>query len=395
MISAVLSHLGLGLRNLSRNALRTLLTITGIAVSVAVFLTVAAFYRGYRASLDRTIAQMGYEVLVTAKGCPYEAATLVMKGGNIPMYVDERIFEVIRKDPDVGHVSRMFMQGTPAETGSRFQVFLGVDDEYLELKPWMKLQRGRWFTNPEAAEAVLGYNVAEYLRADLGAIVPAGPAGQEVKVVGVFGRSGTQDDGLIFLPLVRAQKAFDRQGKLTGIAVKLSRIERMDAFIDRTFEIPAVQVITLAQVRQTILDLVGTARLFIGAAALVAVLVAGLGVFNTTMMSVLERSFEIGVMKVLGASPAQVFGIVWSEATLLCVAGGLAGEALALGLGSWAEEAARWVIPYAPQGRLVAVSLPLAAAGLAGTVAIGLAAGLYPALKASLLRPIRSIRGTL
>ncbi len=392
---SLIPYVILAVRNLMRSPLRTGLTITGIAVSVAVFLTIAAFYDGYRSSLERTVERMGYEVLVTAKGCPYEAATLVMKGGNIPMYVDEKVFEIIRSDPDVGEISRMFMQGTPTAGGSRFQVYMGVDDAYLKLKPWMRLQRGRWFTAADAPETVLGYNVAEFMRADLGAVLPAGPAGQNARVVGVLERSGTQDDGLIFLPLTYAQKVFDRQGKLTGIAVKLARIEHMDAFIDRTFDIPSVQVITLAQVRRTILDLVGTARLFITAAALVAILVAALGVFNTTMMSVLERSFEIGVMKVLGASPANVFAIVWMEAVLICLCGGLAGEALAFTLGRSAEEAVRAVLPYSPAGRLVSITFPLVAAGVGGTVFLGLAAGLYPALRAAVLRPIHSMRGTL
>ena len=395
MLRTLLSYLGLAARNLARNPLRAGLTITGIAVSVAVFLTISAFYGGYRASLDRTVDQMGYEVLVTAKGCPYEAATLVMKGGNIPMYVDERVFDQIRKDPEVGAISRMFMQGTPAATGSKFQVYLGVDDDYLKLKPWMRLQRGAFFSGPEAAEAVLGYNVAEYLRLDLGATLAAGPKGQSVKVVGVLDKSGTQDDGLVFLPLAFAQEAFDRKGKLTGIAVKLAHIERMDSFMERAFEIPSIQVITLAQVRGTILDLVGSARVFISAAALVAILVASLGVFNSTMMSVMERSFEIGVMKVLGASPTNVFAIVWIEAALICLAGGLLGAALTLGLGRFTEEAVRAVIPYAPPGHIVALTAPILAAGLSGAVLIGLMAGFYPALKAATLRPIRSMRGTL
>jgi len=393
VLRSFVAFAGLALRNLARSPLRSSLTVTGIAVSMTVFLTISAFYDGYRASLDRTVDRMGYEVLVTAKGCPYEAATLVMKGGNVPMYVDERVFDQIRDDPDVGAVSRMFMQGTPA-AASKFQVYLGVDDAYLKLKPYMRLQRGRFFSGPEVSEAVLGYNVAEYLRANLGTILAVGPKEQKVEVVGVLDKSGTQDDGLIFLPLGFAQEAFDRQGKLTGIAVKLARIERMDSFIERTFEIPSVQVITLSQVRGTILDLVGTARVFISAAALVAILVAALGVFNSTMMSVLERSFEIGVMKVLGASPLDVFAIVWTEAALICAAGGAAGCALTFALGRVTEDAVRSVISYAPPGHIVALSPSLVAAGFAGAVATGLLAGLYPAWKASLLRPIRSMRGT-
>jgi putative ABC transport system permease protein len=113
------------------------------------------------------------------------------------------------------------------------------------------------------------------------------------------------------------------------------------------------------------------------------------------MMSVLERSFEIGVMKALGASPLNVFAIVWVEATLICLSGGILGAALTFGLGRFTEEAVRAAIPWAPPGHIVALTPPLIGTGLAGAVLIGLLAGFYPALKASFLRPIRSMRGTL
>ena len=76
-------YLKWSLQNLRNHRVRSLLTVIGIAVAVAILIGILGFYAGYTDSLDESIAQMGFHVLVTAKGCPYEAATLILRGGQI------------------------------------------------------------------------------------------------------------------------------------------------------------------------------------------------------------------------------------------------------------------------------------------------------------------------
>ena len=117
-----------------------------------------------------------------------------------------------------------------------------------------------------------------------------------------------------------------------------------------------------------------------------------IGVINTILMSDFERTKEIGVMKAIGASRLDIFRIIWLETTLICVIGGIAGDVIAI-LGSRAVEyILRHILPYAPGGQLVLITPWLLGISFIGAVVMGLIAGIYPALRASSMRPVEAIR---
>ncbi len=388
-------YLALAVAGVRRHPLRASLTCLAIALAAALFLGALGLHDGYAAALETSVERMGYHVLVTAKGCPYETATLVLRGGDIPMYVDERLVDQLERDPAFEIGTRFLMQGIDAGDGT-FTVFLGVDDDFRKLKPWMTLQQGEWFSGPEAAEAILGYNVAETLRLTPGDTLPVERYGRTLRVRGVFDRSGSQDDGMIFLPLAFSQQLFDRQGKLTGVGVRLNDLTRIGSFLDRAFDIPSMQAITVSQFRGTMLDLLGTARALMLLGTLVAVVIAALGVFNSVLVSVTERQQELAVFKVLGASPRQVFAVVASETALLGLMGGLLGAVLTVGVGSVSDRFVMKLLPFAPMpatGHLITISLWQAAIGVAGAVGVSLLAGVGPAVRGALLPAVRSLRG--
>ncbi len=386
------SHVRLVSADLGRRPLRTALAVLGVALSTALLLGTLGLHAGYIRSLDSTIDRMGFQVLVTAKGCPYEAASLVMRGGNVPMYIDETTFDTILSDPDVAEATRIFMQGMPGGSMNRVMVFLGVDDQFRRLKPWMTLQRGEWYTGPEAPEAILGYNAAVTLGLNLGDRLPVGPAHRDLTVRGVFDRSGTQDDGMIFLPLRFAQELFDRQGKLTGAGVRLKSLDRVDGFLKRMFELPSVQALTLTQFRSTVMEFVGTSRLLLLLSALVAAVIGGLGFLNAMTMSVAERFREFGLMKAVGASPASLFGLTLLQTGCLGLLGGLSGIA-GIAAGGWAIEAlVRRLVPFAPSGPLLDLQPSIVAVSFLGSVLLAVAAGFYPAARAALVSPARALR---
>jgi len=393
-MQAIPGLLRLATSDLRRRPLRTSLCILGVALSTTLLLGTVSLHSGYVRALDSTIERMGYQVLVTAKGCPYEAASLVMRGGNVPMYIDETTFDTILDDPDVLEATRLFMQGMEAGEANRLMVFMGVDDRFQSLKPWMTLQRGSWFSSDTSEQAILGYNAATTLGLNVGDQLAVGPAHRPVTIHGVFDRSGTQDDGMIFLPLSFAQELFDRQGKLTGVGVRLKSLDRVQTFLEKMFNLPSVQAITMTQFRSTVVEFVATSRILLMLSALVASLIGALGVLNAMTMSVSERLREFGLMKAVGASAGDLFGLTLLETGCLGLLGAVLGSLMTT-LGGWVLEAAlRQVVPFVPPGRLMAVDAAALGGAVLAALLLAVAAGLYPASRAARVRPATILRQT-
>jgi len=383
-------------KNLLRKKTRSLLTVLGIAMAAWVLVSLFGFNKGYETSLNKDIDNLGFQMLVVAKGCPYEAATLMLKGGTGLKYMKEEIASAVAAEPEVEGVTAMLMQvvfdPNKGESGG-ISAFLGVDPaSFPKMKSALPFKSGGWFKEPEAFEAVFGYEVAELEQREVGDLYLIPEKEVEVKVVGVLERTGTQDDGTIFLPIRTVQRVFAVPGELTAIGIKVKKEADIKAFEDKMYKLPDVQVVSLTQVKTTIMTLVSTARVMVFSIALIAILIAMMGVINTVLMSVMERRQEIGILKSMGAMALDVFKLVWLETIILCISGGLIGTALALLTARLTDLLVRNLLPYSPSGGLVAIDFPLVLMTLGVVTAIGLASGIYPSWKAARMRPLDTIR---
>jgi putative ABC transport system permease protein len=383
-------------KNLLRKKARSGLTIIGIALAAWVLVSLLGFNKGYESSLSRDIDNLGFQMIVTAKGCPYEAATLMLKGGTGLRYMPENITEQISKEPEVEEVTAMLMQAVfdpnKGESGG-YSAYLGVDPAtFPKMKSFLEFKQGNWFTNPDAMEAVLGYEAAELEQREVGDKLLITEKNAEVKVVGVLKRTGTQDDGTIFLPLKTVQKIFGIKDELTGIGIKIKKEANMAQFEEKMYKLPDVQVVSMAQVKQTIMTLVSTAKVMVFSIALIAILISVVGVINTILMSVMERLQEIGILKSMGATAWDIFKLIWLETLILCISGGIIGTALAMATAKLTEVLIRQLLPYAPSGGLVQINLSLVILTFGVVILIGLLSGVYPSWKAGRVRPLEAIR---
>lgn len=406
----------LAIKNLRRRLVRTALTVAGVALAVTVAVSLGGFMLGYRGAIDKSIDMLGFQIMIMAKGCPYEAATMMLKGGTGLLYLPADIYDKVRNDADIDSITPIFVgvaqkQGSGVRdepTEKNFLVVSGIDvPSYRVMKPWIAFKQGpgydggRWFTPQSRNEVVLGFEAAEYEQRKVGdtfyaSITPAGspnPVMHEMKVTGILDRTGTQDDGTVFLPLDIAREYFGRPGQLTILGIKLKEFNafNMRQFETRWLKLPEVQVVGLQQVKSTLVSLVATAQTMIAAVAVIAIIVAFIGVINTILMSVYERTSEIGIMKALGARRDSIFQLIWLETVMICLAGALAGSLLAVIGSSLVEKAIKSVADMGVSGSIVRITPAVIGYAVLGAVVLGFFAGLYPAWRASSMRPVEAI----
>jgi putative ABC transport system permease protein len=359
---------------------------------------------------------LGFQVMIMAKGCPYEAATMMLKGGTGLLYLPADTYGKVKNDPEIESITPIFVgvaqkQGSSIRDdggGNNFSVVSGIEvASYRVMKPWIGFKKGagydngRWFTAAARDEVVLGFEAAEYEQRKVGdsfyaSITPAGkpdPVLHEFKVVGVLDRTGTQDDGTVFMPIDVAREYFGRPDQLTILGIKLKQFNafKMREFEARWLKLPEVQVVGLQQVKNTLVNLVGTAQTMIAAVAAIAVIVALIGVINTILMSVYERTSEIGIMKALGARRGSIFQLIWLETVMVCLAGGLAGSAAAVIGSGLVEKAIKSLADLGVSGSVVHITPAVIGYAVGGAVVLGFFGGLYPAWRASSMRPVEAI----
>ncbi len=367
----------------------------GVAIAISVLFSLLSLNSGYEKELDKEMNSLGANVLAVPKGCPYEAASLVIHGGVIPKFLSESDLQKIRNISGVELATPMLMEQFIKKnsiTGKdEPHVALGINiDEYRQLKPWWGVQ-GRFFTNNETDVKLIGRALADKENITVGFVMPAGPF-KGFTTVGVLNRTGDQDDNFHFVPLAEAQRVFNKTGLITTIAIKVKDVNQISEVSAEMEKIPDVQAVTMTQVMGTVMNLAGSAKSLLLTVIAIALIISAFGIINTLLMSVNERTKEFGMMKAIGASGLDIGKMVMAETVFITVIGGVIGTVAAIVGSSLIEGYVKGVLPYSPRGSLISLSPELIAFCLVFSVVLGLICGIYPAFKSSRLTPMEAIR---
>jgi putative ABC transport system permease protein len=379
------------LANLLRRPLRNGLAVCGLAIAVSVLALLSAFGSGYERALSSELNRMGMQMMLVPLGCPYDAAARVLKGNTLENSLPDSAVTAARQDAAVAVAAPMLMASVARPGQGRADVWIGLDSSALQLKPWWRVRSGtNWFAQPD--EVILGSEAAEVEMRVPGDKLYSPETGQYLRVVGVLERSGTSDDSLFFIPLATAQAMFHQPGRITAVAIRLRDPAMLGAATGRLQRIPGAQAVTMTEMMGTFLNLVGSVRTLSWAVALIALTVSAFGVLNTLLATVVERGSELALLRALGASRRQVFGLLAAESLLLTLVGSVLGLALVAGAGWALEDAARGFVPFAPRQTLFALTTGAALQAVVLGLVAGLMASLYPAWRASRAQPAQALK---
>jgi len=395
------------LRALRRNAMRSLLTMLGIIIGVAAVIAMVSIGNGAKAQVEAQIANLGQNVILILSG-NVSRGGFSMGFGNAGT-LTRADYEAIRKEitgvagatPEV----RSSAQITSGNQNNNIQV-LGVGEDYINIRAW-PLSQGAFFTDVDvrsaAKVAVIGQTTAQTLFGErdadcLGQVIRIKSA--PFTIVGVLSpkgmsMSGSDQDDLVLVPYTSAMVRLSGSTTFRSLNVQaadaaivndlvsqitdlLRQRHRIDETRDDDFLVRTQQEITEAAT--------ATSRILtilLGAIASVSLLVGGIGIMNIMLVSVTERTREIGVRMAVGAHNRDILLQFLIEALTLSLLGGVIGVVLGVGGARLLSSRFGWTT-------LVSANSIFMAFGFSAL--IGVFFGFYPARKAAQLDPIDALR---
>jgi putative ABC transport system permease protein len=406
----LLATLRIALNALRVNKLRSILTMLGIIIGVAAVITMIAVGAGAQSRVEEQIKSLGSNLMIILPGSTTSSGVRLGAGANQNLTEDDAL-AIAREVPEVqvaAPTNRRTEQVIAGSTNWSTSIY-GVNPDYFEAREW-PLVSGRMFEQAEltgsAKVALIGQTVAQQLFGDMD------PIDQSVRIrkvpftiIGVLDRKGQsmlgQDqDDVIMVPLSTARNRLfgNTQGKLRRVGtiqVKVREGASMKEAEDRIRELmrqrqrvqagqeDAITVRNLTEILQAQEASSRIMALLLAAVASVSLLVGGIGIMNIMLVSVTERTREIGLRMAVGARGSDILKQFLVEAVTLSLIGGFFGIAFGVA-GSWlVGELAGWSVRLSPESIVLAAGF---------SAAIGIFFGFYPARKAASLLPIQALR---
>jgi len=398
----------IALRSLRINKMRSILTSLGIIIGVSAVIIMLSVGEGAKGKISKDISSMGSNLLMVMSGASTSGGvrmgsgtkpTLTMKDSEA---IEKNCPSVLEVAPTVSGTQQIIFANQNWSTG-----VYGITPSYMTVNLW-EMDEGRAITTEDLKNttkvAVLGSTVVTNLFGDLdpvGKTIRIG--GMPFKVVGILkskGQSGMgQDkDDTVMIPITTGQKKLfgtEFPGVVKFINVQAKSAETLDSAQD---EITALlrerhnisrtkdddfTIRNFTQMLETVKAATNTMTILLGSIASVSLLVGGIGIMNIMLVSVTERTKEIGIRMAIGATAKDIRMQFLIEALLLSLAGGLAGVIIGVSVSEIVQACSDLKILITPMSIVLSF-------GFSGLVGIGF--GFYPAYKASLLNPIDALR---
>ncbi len=389
--------------------LRSSLTILGIVIGVAAVIALMSIGRGAEASIISSIETLGSDLVFIRPGATSYGGVTGAAGSAASLTLEDAV-AISEQVPYIASVAPFYATQLQIVVGAQNMraSVRGITPEYQQAYK-LEMTGGAFISEHDYQRgtrvAVLGSNVKETL------FEGVDPLGQQirmgsnvVRIIGVLeskGESMISPDDVIFIPLTALQQMVAQPRTSSGervvsvITLTVSEQEHASYVVDEITSLlrsrhqlgPGVDddfnVTSMEEIATMLSETIGTLTLLLGAIAAISLLVGGIGVMNIMLVSVLERTREIGIRKALGARERDIWIQFLIEASFLTLAGGIIGVIVG------------WLVSYFVNSMglmTTVVSADIVVLAVSVSVGIGLFFGFYPAWNASRLNPIEALR---
>jgi putative ABC transport system permease protein len=397
--------LRIALRALARNKLRAFLTMLGIIIGVGAVIAMVAIGEGAKSTIRAQIAALGTNVLIVLPGSNVQGG--VRAGfGNVNTLLDSDGKAMARELPSVAFVSPVLRRQDQVVAGNLNWGTLaqGVAPEFQQIRDW-QVAEGRFLHEGDmdsaAKVAVIGQTVARQLFGNddaLDAVIRI--RNIPFRVVGILGAKGqtgqgTDQDDTIMIPYTTMQKRLMRITWVQSIVVKAVSAERVEEAQEQIILLlrqrhrigpereDDFNVRNLSDIAEAATTTARVMAVLLGSVASISLLVGGIGIMNIMLVSVTERTREIGIRMAVGARSRDIMLQFLVEAVVMAATGGLIGIFLGVGSSEVIKQWAQW--PTLIDPAIIAIAFLFSGA-------VGVFFGFYPAKKAANLDPIDALR---
>lgn len=376
------------------------LTILGIVIGISAIVGLVSIGEGLKFTISDLLEQFGSEnIMVMSSFAGGMPGTALLGEG-----LKDSDVEKIEKIRDVDLVIGMLVKTLPVEYKNNIVTtyVMGLpakkSKEFFSDMQAFKLREGRYFKENEDNVAVLGVLAADELfDKEIGLGDNILVKEKSIKVIGILKSIGSnQDDQSVMLPLDTLRDVTGSDEALTMMFVKASDSSKVDSVaeaiekkLDKEYGEDAFMAMTNEQVMESIGSIFSVVTFVIGGIASISMIVAGVGISNTMLTSVVERTREIGVMKAIGATNYNILEIFLIESAILGLLGGVIGCVVGIVL---SELISIFAVGMLPVTFKTLVTPEIIMIALTFSVLVGVASGIFPARRASKLQPVEALR---
>ena len=409
-MAAIFESVRLAIKTLGANRTRSILTMLGISIGVGAVIALMAMGSGVQKYINDQFASAGSNLVTVSPGQLQRGPP----GGGVRAYLTENDYKaIVANAPNlVAHTAAVQAIGSLVNEGGATQApVYGVTPSFAVVRNWT-VQRGRFIDDSDNGGRLRVIVIGATIEKDL--FGGADGIDQIIKlnnipfrVIGVMQSKGStiagDQDAATFIPLATAQnRVYQTQttapsGERTVSTILLQTtdekvIPQVESVIRSTLRErhrlaedakDDFTIVNAAQLLSTLGSLVSVLTIFLGAIAAISLLVGGIGIMNIMLVSVTERTREIGLRKAIGAKRRTILSQFLVEAIVLSMLGGIIGVLLGTGI----AVGVRYVVDFTPVIEASSISL---AVGF--SLVVGLFFGIYPAFRASKLNPIDALR---